>query len=338
MQVHSLPVQQPSSHLGRLHPNFAPRRFFVRRKGPLPPLLRRQFRGLRGLPPPDIDKVVLDDPFFTLNRLQDQWRVQSQLQLCEVGNSSTMFRELLAMKSSREPGPVLAVGYERVLYGDGGAFVELNEQQICWEAWPHFHDKSEYHMAYYDEYFTRKSYIAWVDRWDKWHPNPSRGLLMLYAQKHTVDDRPWAPGAAANPHVRREHGYADYRPGYYYMAADASLVAVTGGTMPVVADIHSGSGSTTATGSDHSSPVGSDGPDEPASAAAFAPSSDSDASASGSANDVDSDHIDIMQRSEAAPQLRAACTVAKSPPDWELCWEFQKGRCTLGEYCKWRHS
>lgn len=342
LEVHSESLPQPGHHAGRPRlADVSPRRFFVRKTGPLPPLLRRQCRMLQGLPPPELDKLVLEDPHFTLNRLKDQWRVQAQMHLCEVGNSSTVFRERLANGSDGEAGSwpssasplglVLAIGYERVLYGDGGPFIELNEQQICWKAWPRFHDKSEYHMSYYDEYFTRKSYVSWVERWDKWDANPSRGLLMLYAQKSAVDDRPWAPGAAVHPHARREHGYADYRPGYFYMAADASLITVTGGIAP-------GSGSTTATGSSHSSLVGSDGPDEPACAAEFAPSSDSDGSACGSASDNESGHVDIVQQRRAVLPLPAESGVAKPPADWELCWEFQQGRCNMGDWCKWRHS
>jgi hypothetical protein len=166
---------------------------------------------------------VLKDPEGTLNRLRDQQRVQEYLGLREVGDSSTVLRERQGIGGP--PGAVLAVGYERVLYGDGGAYIELHSSQVCWSSWPHFHDKSGFNLSYYDEYFTPRSYGVWCERWDSWDPSPTEGILMLYAQRYAVDDRPWAPGAASQPHLKRQGGYADYRPGFFYITADGALMS-----------------------------------------------------------------------------------------------------------------
>jgi len=205
------------------------RRLFVRRRQPLPPLLRRECRGLNGEVPQDFEEAVVQDPHKTINRLKDQQRVQEQLGLCEVGDPQTVFRERprpveASSEQNEEAGPIIAVGYERVLYGDGGAYVELNADQVQWEAWCHYFNKSIYNSSYYDEYYTPVSHAAWLANWERWDPNPSSGVLMLYAQKFAVDDRPWAPGAASSRHAWRPGGYADYRPGYFYFAADGVLV------------------------------------------------------------------------------------------------------------------
>jgi len=107
-------------------------------------------------------------------------------------------------------------------------------------AWPHFHSKEEFQNSYYDEYHTDASHALWCKRWRQWASRPNDGLLMLYAQKHSVDDRPWAPSATSRPHARREHGYADYRPGFYYLAADGALIvaAPQGSRLPVRAAPH----------------------------------------------------------------------------------------------------
>eukprot|EP00927_Polykrikos_kofoidii_P032545 TRINITY_DN27696_c0_g1_i1.p1 TRINITY_DN27696_c0_g1~~TRINITY_DN27696_c0_g1_i1.p1 ORF type:complete len:538 (-),score=86.89 TRINITY_DN27696_c0_g1_i1:423-1943(-) len=199
---------------------------FIRRRQPLPPLLSKDARRSDGEVPPNLEEVLLEDPFKTMNRLKDQRRVQESLSLREVGDSSTIFREHLSGTTKQGDGAVIAIGYERVLYGDGGAYVEVNEDQILWQAWPHFFDKRQY-TSYYDEYFTDASHGLWLSRWQQWLPNPSKGVLMLYAQTHSVNDRPWAPGSYENPHAWRPKGYADYRPGYYYFAADEALIGVS---------------------------------------------------------------------------------------------------------------
>lgn len=195
----------------------------VRRRQPLPPMLPKHSRRADGKVPADAEAVALADEYYTMNRLTDQRRVQKRLGLAEVGDSHTVFFERAPGTSAVIRGAVLAVGYERVLYGDHGPYVELSPDQIRWESWPHFFDKRNYE-AYYDEYYTESSHHVWWARWECWHPRPSDGVLMLYAQRHSVADRPWAPGCRARPHEERLEGYADYRPGYFYIAAEEALI------------------------------------------------------------------------------------------------------------------
>lgn len=202
---------------------------FVRRRQPLPPLLRQDCRNEDGILCASFEEAIEEDPNETVNRLRDQFTVQQTLCLREVGDSTTRFYERPYPAGSRSgPLVLLATGYERVLYGDGGAYIECTREQVHWPSWPHFFSKSHL-LSYYDEYYTLASHKRWCVKWERWSPWPSHGLLMLYKQRQPVSDRPWAPCAATAPHARREHGYADYRPGLFYFAADQELIVVENG-------------------------------------------------------------------------------------------------------------
>lgn len=203
---------------------------FVRRRQPLPPLLSRDQLHLHCQAICDPAKFVLVDRHQTMNRLRDLWRVERQLKLREIGDDVTVFRERILPSVSYESRPpndtpvVFAVGYERVVYGDHGPYIEFSSSQIRWKAWPHFFDKRKFN-SYYNEYYTKASHSIWEAKWSQWDPNPTNGVLMLYAQSLPVSDRPWAPGAGSTaPHAGRPTGYADYRPGFFYLTADESFV------------------------------------------------------------------------------------------------------------------
>lgn len=287
------------------------RRLFLRRRQPLPPLLRSECRT-PGEVPPDPTKAVLRDPHGTLNRLKDQWRVQEQLQINELGDGSTTFYE--RPQKGLRGSKILAVGYERVLFGDDGPYVELKHQQVRWEAWPHFHNKKGYQNSYYDEYYTDLSHALWCRRWHQWTPHPTAGLVMLYAQTHPVNDRPWAPSAGMRPHAWREHGYADYRPGYYYLAADANLISATQAKGK----------------SDRAKKSGGDGP------ACDEPPGKGDAACGEEADGQGPPPDACAPRPAGAPEHRAQGPAVEV--GWNVCWNYKAGRCDRGASCKWRHS
>eukprot|EP00928_Gymnodinium_smaydae_P013566 TRINITY_DN14943_c0_g1_i1.p1 TRINITY_DN14943_c0_g1~~TRINITY_DN14943_c0_g1_i1.p1 ORF type:complete len:545 (-),score=102.24 TRINITY_DN14943_c0_g1_i1:61-1602(-) len=207
-------------------------RLCVRRRQPLPPLLRREARGCNGELPADPESQLVSDVFGTMNRLKDQCRVQDKLGLREVGDEQTVFLERRPEGAWGRSGGavVLAVGYERVLYGDDGPYIEVRYDQVRFEGWPFFFNKTSYSKSYFDEYYTFRSYALWQERWNSWCAEPSRGILRLYAQRHAVDDRPWAPGAGNKPHEYRRGGYADYRPGYLYFSASEALITADHGS------------------------------------------------------------------------------------------------------------
>lgn len=134
------------------------------------------------------------------NRERDKERVESTLGLPEFGDNST---EFYAVKCGLAP---IAMGYDRVVYGDHGPYVELSPEHICWPTFQSFVQKPE--ISFYDEFWT------------------CDGSTMLYAQKRPVLNKPNPPcGPYAVQNNRRE-GYANYLAGKYYLSADADTIAV----------------------------------------------------------------------------------------------------------------
>lgn len=209
---------------------------FVRRRQPLPPFVGREHATADGTVV-DVRQSGALDCYSTIGRLEDQKIVQETLGLKEIGDEQTIFREVI---DDHLLGAVIARGYERVVYGDHGPYLEFTENHINWDAWPHFHDKSAFGAKRcYDEYFTPRSFLVWQERWQAsknsyGRPKPNAdGLLMLYAQTQTVGHRPWAPGRCS---PARKAGYADYRENCFYVAASSRIVGVEGLRYFFVAD------------------------------------------------------------------------------------------------------
>eukprot|EP00392_Amoebophrya_sp_AT5.2_P009324 g9352.t1 len=104
---------------------------------------------------------------------------------------------------------LIARGYERIVYGDHGPYVELAAKHINFEAFPYFFEKP--HYSYYDEYYAENK-------------------AMLYAQKKFVTNKKAPPktGAWATDNNRPE-GYANYVPGMFYLSASAGVLFATRG-------------------------------------------------------------------------------------------------------------
>ena len=143
---------------------------------------------------------VLSSTAILANRARDKHRVEGALGLSEFGDVIT---EFYAAKSGLLP---LGLGYERIVYGDHGPYVEFTPEQICWSSFPNFVERP--HTCFYDEAFTED------------------GLTMLYVQKRPVRSRPNPPMGQWSVENHRPEGYADYRVGKIYVAAEADTVAV----------------------------------------------------------------------------------------------------------------
>ena len=104
------------------------------------------------------------------------------------------------MSASNDSQIVLATGYTRIVYGDHGPYFEFDEKHIGFSEFPNIKIKSQ--SAYYDERFTE----------DK--------LIMLYVQKRSVKGVPNPPRKGKlSVFNNRSEGYADYKPGMYYVSA-----------------------------------------------------------------------------------------------------------------------
>lgn len=133
------------------------------------------------------------------NRRRDKNRVEGALHISEWGNEDTIFVDPM------EPDVTLAKGYQRILYGDHGPYVEFTKAHIIWDAFPTTIRKKDY--AYYDEHRTATKFV------------------LAYDQKRHVRNKPNPPAASRwSAFNNRMDGYADYRRGLVYISADAVQV------------------------------------------------------------------------------------------------------------------
>eukprot|EP00746_Dinoflagellata_sp_MGD_P018284 gnl/MRDRNA2_/MRDRNA2_142396_c0_seq1.p1 gnl/MRDRNA2_/MRDRNA2_142396_c0~~gnl/MRDRNA2_/MRDRNA2_142396_c0_seq1.p1 ORF type:complete len:266 (+),score=27.55 gnl/MRDRNA2_/MRDRNA2_142396_c0_seq1:98-895(+) len=131
------------------------------------------------------------------NRVRDKIRIEAQLRLPETGDPRTEFY-------SRSGNLLFAIGYDRIVYGDHGPYIEFGEKHVRWHAFPIFRLKPDW--SFFDEWYT-------ID-----------GTLMLYAQKRLVTDKPNPPSGQWAVNNNRPEGYADYRIGKYYVPCEVDEI------------------------------------------------------------------------------------------------------------------
>lgn len=135
------------------------------------------------------------------NREFDKQRVENSLGLPEFGDATTEFWGL------RDYGFIpLALGYDRIVYGDHGPYVEFSPEHICWTSFPIFDDRPE--GCYFDDCYTEDC------------------LTKLYYQKRTVKNKPNPPKGDWAVQNNCKEGYANYVIGKLYLAAEADAIAV----------------------------------------------------------------------------------------------------------------
>jgi len=134
------------------------------------------------------------------NRERDKLRVETTLGLPEFGDATT---EFYAAGSGLLP---VALGYDRIVYGDHGPYVEFSEHQICWSTFPVFIEKPV--TCFFDECWTADM------------------VTMLYAQKRHVTNKPNPPSGEWAVQNNRPEGYANYLVGRYYLACEVGTIAV----------------------------------------------------------------------------------------------------------------
>mmetsp|Transcript_118252 Transcript_118252/g.339256 ORF Transcript_118252/g.339256 Transcript_118252/m.339256 type:complete len:649 (-) Transcript_118252:55-2001(-) len=139
------------------------------------------------------------------NRERDKQRVERTLGLPEFGDSST---EFYAAGSGFLP---VALGYERIVYGDHGPYVEFAAHQICWSTFPNIIERPA--GCFFDEMWT------------------ADGMTMLYAQKRHVTNKPNPPSGPWSASNNRPEGYANYVVGRYYIACEVGTIAVRFGNV-----------------------------------------------------------------------------------------------------------
>ncbi|CAK8992128.1 Polyphosphoinositide phosphatase [Durusdinium trenchii] len=127
-------------------------------------------------------------------------RVENSLGLAEFGDAWTEFYSSIN-------GLPVARGYDRIVYGDHGPYVEFSSHQLCWSTFPVFVEKPE--MSFFDEYYTLE------------------GSTMLYAQKRTVVNKPNPPCGPWSAQNNRPEGYANYLIGKFYLACEPNVITIS---------------------------------------------------------------------------------------------------------------
>jgi len=122
------------------------------------------------------------------NRVKDKLELESICDLVESGSSSFLFKS--------KDGALIAQGYVRVVYGDGGPYIELMKDQVAWENL----ECERRDVGYFNKWYTKT------------------GRIMVYEQLRTVGNLPNPPAGKLSFNGNRKEGYADYRVGRVYVS------------------------------------------------------------------------------------------------------------------------
>lgn len=134
------------------------------------------------------------------NRLEDKTAIEEELSLKEEGDSETEFYSDDAL---------LFKGYDRIVYGDHGPYIEFSLKHIKCKLFSKFGNTVDYKNLPDDNF---KYYYFWLLPKDK--PN-----IKVYLQIKTVHNLPNAPRRddGKKSAFNRPEGYADYKRGFFYV-------------------------------------------------------------------------------------------------------------------------
>jgi hypothetical protein len=135
------------------------------------------------------------------NRLQDKEELESKLGLTEKGNSLTEFYST--------SGTLLFTGYERIVYGDHGPYLEFTLQNIRCKLKSKFGNYIDFNNLPGEDF---KYYYYWLQP-------VCDPKIKVYLQIKTVHNLPNAPKRDdGKPSCfNRAEGYADYKRGFFYV-------------------------------------------------------------------------------------------------------------------------
>lgn len=123
------------------------------------------------------------------NRILDRKELLSQISLVEFGDNDTLF--------STKDGLWLCRGYDRIVFGDHGPYIEFNKRQVMLDNWT----CTRIGVGYYDQYYPK-----------------NETSILLYAQRRDVSNLPNPPKGKRSYMGNRQEGYADYVVGKFYIS------------------------------------------------------------------------------------------------------------------------
>jgi hypothetical protein len=136
------------------------------------------------------------------NRLEDKLELESKLSLAEQGNEDINFY--------LPDGSLLAKGYERIVYGDHGPYIEYRRDHLKCKMYSKFGNVINYRELPDLDY---KYYYFWL------YPSDFENIK-IYLQIKPVTNLPNAPKRidGKKSDFNRTEGYADYKRGYFYIS------------------------------------------------------------------------------------------------------------------------
>lgn len=136
------------------------------------------------------------------NRLEDKEELESKLSLQEQGNEQVKFY--------LDANTILAIGYERIVYGDHGPYLEFRKDHLKCKMFSKFGNVIEYNNLPSLDY---KYYYFWL------YP-ANFEQVKIYLQIKPVNNLPNAPKRVDGKKstFNRPEGYADYKRGYFYIS------------------------------------------------------------------------------------------------------------------------
>lgn len=123
-----------------------------------------------------------------LNRIKNRNELFSLIPINEFGDSEVYFLT--------KNGVILCNGYDRIVFGDHGPYIEFNKSQIC-NTW--IYDRKN--IGFYNKLYP-------VDK----------TKILLYEQLKTVSNLPNPPKGKRSFRGNRLEGYADYKIGKFYIS------------------------------------------------------------------------------------------------------------------------
>ena len=123
------------------------------------------------------------------NRIRDRKELFANIPLNEFGDNDVVFETV--------NGLVICIGYNRIVFGDHGPYIEFLDENILPDYW---HCERS-NIGYYDKYYP-------IDK----------SSILLYGQRASVKDLPNPPKGPRSFNGNRKEGYADYIVGRYYIS------------------------------------------------------------------------------------------------------------------------
>lgn len=143
------------------------------------------------------------------NRVADKKMVENLWDLPEFPEADYKPRIYVRTSDRKDQPMLLAIGYERIVYGDHGPYLEFRRAQV--QAFLKYHGDGNR--------FIEATCNRSVDFYYYWLDTEPRSIKVYYQLKSVkrLANAPARPDGKPSKFNRSE-GYADYKPGFFYVS------------------------------------------------------------------------------------------------------------------------